>query len=320
MSDRTSRITSPMSIRSIALAALGALVLLEASAHAQADPKFAYGTKEEKAELEKAEKVEWKALAQAGFIMLTGNSRATTMAASTSASRKANRNKFALDAGGAYARSSIFLAIDQNANGTIEENEITRPSQTTTRMWNVKARYDRYLTDNNALYAALGLAGDEPAGKDLVVNGQLGYSRQVYQDEVHLLLAEAGYDYTHEELVAGDALDIHSLRLFAGYGGKLSPDTGVDASVEGLFNVNELDDSPTKGQTVDRFEDNRITSKLALTTTVYKNVSFRFGFEARYDNAPSPRPPLALPYAAGFTPLAEELDTKTEATLIVNFL
>lgn len=318
MSDHTPRIGAAMSIRSLALVALGVVALGEASALAQADPKFAYGTKEQKEELEKAELVEWKALAQAGFIMLTGNSRATTVAASAAASRKANRNKFALDAGGAYARSSIFLALDQNGNGTIEENEISRPAQTTTRMWNTKARYDRYLTIADALYAALGFAGDKPAGKELVANGQLGYSRLVYGDEVHQLLAEAGYDYTHEELVAGNDLDIHSLRGFAGYSGKLSPDTGVDGSVEGLFNVNELD-SPTGG-TIDRFEDNRVTSKLALTTKMYENVSFRFGFEARYDNAPSPRPPLAVPYAPGFVPLAEELDTKTEATLIVNFL
>jgi hypothetical protein len=306
-----------MPIRSILLAALAAVALAEATALAQTDPKFAYGTKEEKAELEKKDAVEWKALAQAGFIMLTGNSRATTVAGSASASRKANRNKFALDAGAAYSRSSIYLALDQNANGTIERNEITRPSQTTTRMWSTKGRYDRYLTDDDALYAALGFAGDEPAGKELVANGQLGYSRQVYQDAVHLVLAEAGYDYTHEELVAGTDNDIHSLRAFAGYGGKLSPDTGVDASVEGLFNVNEYD---TPNGTIDRFEDNRVTSKLALTTKMYENVSFRFGFEARFDNAPSPRPPLALPYAPGFAPLAEELDTKTEATLIVNFL
>ncbi len=320
MSDHTPRIGAAMSIRSIALVALCAVALTEAPALAQADPKFAYGSKEEKAELEKADKVEWKALAQAGFIMLTGNSRATTVAASASASRKANRNKFAIDAGAAYSRSSIFLAIDQNANGTIEENEISRPSQTTTRMWNTKGRYDRYLTPMDALYAAVGFAADEPAGKELVINGQVGYSRQVYQDEVHLVLAEAGYDYTHEDLVVGPGQSIHSIRAFAGYGGKLSPDTGVDASVEALFNVNELDDSPTEGETIDRFEDNRVLSKLALTTKMYENVSFRFGFEARYDNAPSPRPPLALPYAPGFAPLAEELDTKTEATLIVNFL
>src|SRR5688572_17079884 len=99
MSDHTPRIGAAMSIRSIALVALGVVALTEASALAQADPKFAYGSKEEKAELEKAEKVEWKALAQAGFIMMTGNSRATTLAASAAASRKANRNKFALDAG-----------------------------------------------------------------------------------------------------------------------------------------------------------------------------------------------------------------------------
>jgi len=49
-------------------------------------------------------------------------------------------------------------------------------------------------------------------------------------------------------------------------------------------------------------------------------VSFRFGFSLRWDNAPSALLPLKVPFAPGFVPLADELDTKTEATLIVNFL
>jgi uncharacterized protein DUF481 len=288
-----------------------------ASALAQTDPKFAYGSKEEAAELEKKDAVEWKAAAQAGLLFLTGNSRVTTFSAGASASRKANKNKFALEAGAAYARSSIFLAVDENANGTIEESELTRPSQTTTRSWMVKGRYDRYLTENNSLYGAAGLLADRPAGKELVANGQVGYSRQLYKDEVHLVLAEAGYDYTYENLVVGDGLSIHSLRTFGGYQGKLRKDTGLEASLEALFNLNTLD---TATGEVGAFEDNRLLGKLALTTKATDAVSFRFGFEVRVDSAPAPRPPLALPYAPGFVPLADEVDTKTEAALIVSFL
>ena len=49
MSDHTTRIGAAMSIRSISLVALCALLLGEAAAAAQTDPKFAYGTKEEQA-------------------------------------------------------------------------------------------------------------------------------------------------------------------------------------------------------------------------------------------------------------------------------
>ncbi len=181
----------------------------------------------------------------------------------------------------------------------------------------VRGRYDRYLSAANALYGAAGLLADEPAGKELVGNGQVGYSRQVYQDSVHLAVAEIGYDLTYEDQVAGEGVAIHSLRGFAGYTAKLSPDTGVELSVEVLSNLNQLD---TPGGDVSAFEDNRVNGKLSLTTKLFQNISFRVAFEAHFDNAPAPRPPFSVAYADGFVPLADELDTRTEATLIVNFL
>lgn len=279
-------------------------------------PKFSYGSKEEAAELTKAEKVELKLGAQGSMILSTGNSRVTTIGAGLSGSRKANMNKFSLDAGVAYARSRIYLASD-DGDGMIEEDEVSRPSQTTTRSWMVRGRYDRYLTAHNALYGAAGVSADEPAGKELVGNGQVGYSRQVYQDSVHLAVAEAGYDLTYEDQVAGKGVAIHSLRVFAGYTAKISADTGLEVAAEVLSNVNSLD---TPAGEVAALEDNRVSGKLALTTKLFGNLSFRVAAEARYDNAPALRPPFALPYAEGFAPLADELDTRTEATLIVNFL
>lgn len=298
----------------VLLAILGAA---PASALAQAAPTLSYGSKEAAAELAKANQVEWKLGAQAGLILSTGNSRATSLAAGASASRKAHGNKFALEGGLAYARSRIFLALDEDASGTIEEDEIAELSQTSTRSWFAKGRYDRYLTEANSLYGSAGLLADRPAGKELIASGQVGYSREVYKDTIHLLLAELGYDYTHEDLVVGDGVSIHSLRGFVGYAAKLSEETGLDASVEALSNVNSLD---TPSGPVDAFEDNRFNGKASLTTKVLADISFRFAFEAHYDNAPAPLPPVAVPYAPGFVPLAEQLDTRTEATLIVNFL
>src|SRR5690606_22723618 len=130
---------------------------------------------------------------------------------------------------------------DGNASGTIEPNEVSRPTQTTTRSWLVKGRYDRFLTENNSLYGIAAASADRPAGKELVGNGQVGYSRQLYQDHIHLLVAETGYDFTYEDLVAHDGQAIHSIRVFGGYTGKLSEDTGLEGSVEALFNVNSLD-------------------------------------------------------------------------------
>jgi hypothetical protein len=310
--------TGSWSLRLVVAAGLIALVPGVARGQTAApDPKFAYATAEERAAAEAAQEVEWKASAQAGLLITTGNSRTTTLSAGAVASRKQAKNRLSFEGSAAYARSSFLLAVDDDASGAIDPDEVTRPSHTTTRMWGLRGRYDRFLTENNSLYAIAGASADRPAGKEIVGNAQVGYSRQLYHDEVHLVVAEAGYDFTYEDLVVGDGTAIHSLRAFTGYTGKLTADTGVEGSVEGLFNMNPLD---LGGRRVDAFEDARVHARVALTTTLLQNISFRFGFEARYDHAPAPRPPFAIPYAPGFQPLVDTLDTKTEAVLIVSFL
>jgi hypothetical protein len=66
----------------------------------------------------------------------------------------------------------------------------------------------------------------------------------------------------------------------------------------------------------------RVNAKLGITTTLFSSLSFGFGFTLKYDQNPAPRPlPAgAMPYAAGFQPFAEKVDTLTEATLIYTFL
>jgi hypothetical protein len=293
-----------------------AIMGASASARAQ-DPKFAHGSDEDLAALEKAKKVEWKAGAQAGLILTTGNSRTTTVSVGAKASRKANKNKVQVEGTAAYIRSGIYLANDADMDGDIGPGEFSRIQQTTAKAWDVKARYDRFLSEKDALYLSGVASANEPAGKKFVGGSQVGYSRTAYKDKKHELVAETGYDFSYEKPVVGDGFANHSLRIFVGYQGKFSEKTGLDTSVEGLFNVNELD-TPTGP--AKRFEDARINSKLAFTTVVYEDISFRFGFEMKYDNVPSPFPSFATPFEAGYVPSADELDTKTEATLIINLL
>lgn len=289
----------------------GALALATAAAHA-ADPKFDYGKKED------VKGVIWKAEAQAGLVLTTGNSRTTTFSAGATASRKAGDNKLTLDLAAAYTRTEIRLAVDLNNDMMISADEIDTQSQTTTDMWLAKLRYDRFLTDRNSLYATARVEANEPAGKELLGGGQLGYSRLIFKSAVHELATELGYDVTYENYVApGDAIWIHSARGFAGYSVTLSSTTSGTVSTEILANVNS-EDTPT-GE-VDPFGDIRLTSKLTFSTKLRSNISVRFGFTMRYDQAPAPLPPFALPYAAGFVPIADEFDTTTELTLVISLL
>jgi hypothetical protein len=297
-------------LRCLALALVTVTVL--PAAYAQ-DPKFEYGKQEE------VKAVEWKASAQAGLILNTGNSRSAAFSAGASASRKAGDNKFSAEAAAAYARSEIRTFTDSNMNGTVSPGEIDREASTTTKNWNLKLRYDRFLTPRDALYGTGRIGADEIAGKELIGGLQAGYSRTLYKDDQHELIAEAGYDFSFETYVAEnvDTQLIHSGRLFAGYTAKLSEVTGFLANAELLLNLN-AEDGPT--EEIDPGKDARILAKTALTTKVLKRMDLRVAVTAKFDNAPAPLPPFSTAFDMGFVPLAEKLDLTTELALIVSIL
>ncbi|MCP4447504.1 MAG: DUF481 domain-containing protein [Myxococcales bacterium] len=298
---------------------MAAATLLALSGTAQAsDTKFDYVKAEGAENGEKKATVEWKATAQAGLLMTTGNSTATTISSGFKASRKAGQNRVQLELDGAFARSTIYLANDDNENDVIDENELTRITKTSSKNWRAKIRYDRFLSPHNAVYTSAALSADEPAGKELIGTAQVGYSRIVVDTKVHQLTLESGYDFSYEDLSgSAKSVSIHSWRVFAGYQGKLSAGTSLEISTESLFNLNELQ---TSSGPVGELDDTRLNNQVSLTTSIYGDLSFRFSFQSKFDNNPAPRPKLSLPYATSFAPLADKLDTRTEAAIIVNFL
>lgn len=290
-----------------------AAVLFFGVGAAGADPKFTFGKKEE---VKDVKKVEWKASAQAGLVLTTGNSRTTTFAGGAKASRKAGNNKFIIEAGGAYAQSTVVLWNDEDGDRYVDDGELVDAESPGAKLWSVKARYDRFLTQHNSLYLSALASGDENAGKDLVAGGQVGYSRLLFKNDRHQLVSEVGYDFSYEKLISADeGVAIHSARLFTGYEGKVTKHTGVQVEVEALANVNTLD---VAGEEIGPLEDTRVNGTLSLTTQLWEDISFRFGVTTKYDNAPAP-----LPFAfdpAATVVRAQKLDTKTEASLIINFL
>jgi len=281
---------------------------------AQPTPKFEYGKHDD---VKDVKKTEWTATAEAGLVFTTGNSRTTTITAGAKATRKQKQNKFSLDASGTLARASTIVARPAMAGDTVlSSNEVGREDKTSAQSYQVKLRYDRFLSEFNSLFVAALGGADIIAGKDFAGGGQLGYARLLFKTEKHEVTAELGYDFSYEDYVdpAAEALAIHSARGFIGYKGKLSEVTSVDGSLELLANVNKQSD------TVGAFEDLRANANASLSTKLTKSVSFQFGVIGKFDNAPAP---LSI---AGFTldpndpPSALKLDTTTKASLIVNFL
>ena len=283
-------------------------------AHAD-DPTFEKG---KIADVKDVKDVSWDVKGEAGLVTTTGNSKTTTITAGVNATRKDKDNKLDMALAGTFARATIRTATDANGDGMIGPGELGHSSATSAENAIAKIRYDRYFTDVDALYVAAIGATDRPAGKDFVGGGQGGYSRSVYKTDEQEALAELGYDLSYLRLADNSSTTIHSLRAFVGYKAKFSKTAAVEASVEGLFNGNSVKIGDTKAGA---FEDTRLTGNVGLTATLSTKLSLNVAFLAKFDNVPAPLAKIGdLPFAAGFAPPADKLDTTTKVSLIFKFL
>lgn len=289
-----------------------AIVLAAAPAAAQ---KFEYGKYDE---VKDVKAVEWKATAEAGLVFTAGNSESTTATGGIKVSRKTGKNKLSLEGSGAYAKSGLWILNDRNGNGMIDdETEITAAETLTAETIYGKLRYDRFLTELNSLFIAALASRDVPAGKEAVLGAQAGYSRSLYKSKTALTLAEVGYDYSHEDLVAaGPGVSIHSVRGFIGHKASMTEGADLDASVELLTNMNRLD-LPT-GKNGGPLRDTRINVKVAVSAKIGANLAVQTSLEARYDHRPGPLGIKNL--AMGFAPEAASLDTIMKAAFIYTFV
>jgi len=294
------------------------VVVLAALAAAPAyagDPKFEFGKAEE---VEKVKETEVTASAEVGLVFTTGNSETTTISAGMKASRKQKNNKLAVEGSATYARAGQRVLLDQNGNGMIDNaNEITTDRQVTAESYAGKIRYDRFLTKHNSLFVAALISRDLPAGKEIVLGAQLGYSRQLYKTAKAEAVGEGGLDYSNENLV-GDAesTKILSGRAFIGYKAEMTEGTSFETSGELLVNLNDEGTLAT-GADGGIGRDFRINFKASVSSKIGKSLAFQSSIEAKYDNRPAP---LALKnLAMGFVPEASGLDTIMKASLIYTF-
>jgi hypothetical protein len=279
--------------------------------------------------------VEWKVQSKGGLLITGGNSQSKNFTFGLNGFRKEGNNKLALEGGLAYGTSNNSVATVDSTN-TI--TAVDRQEVTSTNNWASKGRYDRFLTEHNTAFASGLAAADKIAGKSFFGGGQVGYSRLLLEDEMNIVVAELGYDFSYERYVdqPGKTLDpvaIHSARVLVGETLSLSKETGVTASVEALFNLNKETkafDANSGNQGVSAFKDTRVNSKLALSTVLWKSLSFGFSFAAKYDQNPAPRPvPAGAPdgakWPSGTGPnywrlaYSQNWDTLTEASLIYTF-
>jgi len=284
-------------------------------AFAQPDPTFEMGKRDD---VKEVKDVEWTAKGEAGLVATTGNSQTTTITAGANVTRKTKDTKLDGVVTGTFARATTRTASDADGDGAISADELSSVTATSAENAATKLRFDRYVSELDSVYVAALAAIDRPAGKQFQGGGQLGYSRSLYKTADQQALAELGYDLSYLRLTAGASTAIQSLRAFVGYKGKLRTETAMEASVEGLFNVNTLTFGARKARP---FNDARVNATIGVTTSLSSTLSLSASFLAKVDNFPAPLGKIGdLPFAPGFAPVADKLDTITKISLIIKFL
>ncbi|MBL9008899.1 MAG: DUF481 domain-containing protein [Myxococcales bacterium] len=285
------------------------------------DAKYEFG------KVEEVKTVVWKASASAGFSAATGNAEVLNFSGGGLVSRNDGKNKVQVTVEGLYSNTKQPNGfIDTNNNKVLDADESINDPLLTETAANLKglARYDRFFTTNNTVFATFFAGFDNPASKQYFLGGQLGYARQIVKTKMHEMFGEVGGDFTYDYLRAPDPspmgfspeVILGSGRLFLGYVLSVNTHTSVRANVETLINLNAL----TIGdRSVGAAEATRVNGKLEFTTQIWKPISFRAAFTARFNNAPAPstRYPSVKEHPEHYN---RKLDTLTELGLVVNFI
>jgi hypothetical protein len=272
--------------------------------------------------------VEWKVQSKGGFIMTSGNSQATNITFGVKGSRKEGNNKLELEGGMAYGRSSNLVADVDKTTSPPTFRGFSRDNVVSTNNWATKGRYDRFLSENNVVYASTQWAADKIAGKTLFGGGQVGYSRQLLKDKWNLSVAELGYDFSYERYVqqGSEPVTIHSARVLLGETLSLTRETGLTASVEALLNLTpetKAIDASNGNKRVAAFHDTRVNGKVGISTNLFKKLGLGVSFTLKYDQNPAPRPVpdgvQEIDTAYHSWRFADKVDTLTEVTLLYTF-
>ena len=114
-----------------------------------------------------------------------------------------NTNTYAGNLGGRFGLNRDRHQLTLEALGTMSGARKTEkgPLEWTARNVISRARYDLFLSRDDALFVALAPRRDIFAGIDIRLQNQIGYSRNVFADsDKHRLWLELGYDLTYDYL------------------------------------------------------------------------------------------------------------------------
>lgn len=227
-----------------------------------------------------------------------------------------NTRTYAGNLGGRFGLNRRRTQLMVEALGTLGGSRTGRLGNVewTSRNVIARARYDLFLSQDDAVFAAMAPRRDVFAGIEIRLQNQIGYSRNVYATgDTHRLWTELGYDLTWDYLTKDvtttdditaivreadpalvpegttsiirtirtrEALEdprqvVHSARLFLGYTNRLFTAANLSLGVETLFDFRDKDNV-------------RVNGLVEFTSSVTQ--SFKLGVQSRllYDAEPVP--------------------------------
>jgi putative salt-induced outer membrane protein len=210
---------------------------------------------------------------QAGALMSTGNSR--TLAATATGTFRMRRSANELSA--AVAANYARAAADRDSS-----------SETTVENYQGKLRYDRFVSEQVALFLGLSARRDRFQGLDLRLNLDPGVAYYFVDRKEMQFWGELGYDLQYdvrrdenieEAALDGEIVDKtdtrHSARAFLGYRHTLNDNVSFNTGLEYLQGIPDT-------------EFWRLNWDVGLTAAIDERFSLATTFSLRYDNAPLP--------------------------------
>lgn len=248
---------------------------------------------------EAPEKAETHLTAELGGSIASGNSNFYTANGLLNASHKVKKNQVSVVAGlNVGGAKPLPVVSTTTGGGTVT----TPPAEPDKYVENVRrlytdARYDRFLSDKDSLYALGGAFHDKYAGYDIRAHEQIGYSRLLLKNDKSEIKSEIGADWAQEDYF-GDDVDpgyqnIIAARLLLGASHTFNDKVALTETFEAYENVIDL-------------ADLRILNTAAVTSSLSGKLSLKVSHSLIFDNVP----------VEGF----ESLDQTTMLTLVASLL
>lgn len=227
----------------------------------------------------------------AGGFLSTGNARSMALTGAGQTRIRRGDNQYSADVAGNFARAAATPLV---------------PLEKTVENYQARIRYDRFLSEQWALFVSESGRHDKFQGLDLRLNFDPGVAYYLVIEPKQHLWFEGGYDLQYdvrseeaivtalaEGLVVEKTEVRHAARAFLGYDNNLNEAVTLDT---GLEYIQAFADT-------DNFRLNWVTG---VTSAFSKSFSFATTFTLRYDNNPLPD--------------VEKLDTITAVSLVYTML